>query len=302
MLYRIRTKLNKWRFNRACSDILDTPPVGDASGGPVLLSEVSNADVLMYLVAVKSLYRQLQSGRIVLLLDRDCPQENLRVFQEHVRPWRILWVEDQVSQACPVGGTWERILTIAGLVETDYVIQVDSDTVTSGPVPEVVAGVQGNRSFMLGTWAGQTVEPVSESAQRAQGNDSQHVQMLGERNLMRLEGAVPLLYARGQSSFAGFAKGSFSVPELEAFSRQMEHMLGASKWSEWGSESFASNFFVANNPGSTVLPYPKYGSYNPQRLTDLRSCSFLHFEGTNRFKAGEYIRRAQAGIDNMRSS
>ncbi len=301
MFFRLKTKANKWRFNRACRGILDTAPVGSQTDGPVILSEVSNSDVMMYLVAVKSLYRNLGAGRIVLLLDRDCPEENLRIFNSHVRPWKILWVEDQVSNKCPIGGTWERILTIAQFVEDDYVIQVDSDTVTSGATPEVLDCVRENSSFMIGTWNEQEIEPVHESAKRASGSTSQHVQMLGERHLTELENAETLKYARGQSSFAGFAKGSFSVTRLEQFSQRMQALLGEKKWSEWGSESFASNFFVANSTKSTVLPYPKYGTYYPEQNSDLRQSTFLHFEGTNRFKHGEYIARARAVIDRLRS-
>jgi hypothetical protein len=301
MLYRLKTKLRKSRFNRACRRILDTPAIGESSDGPVMLSEVSNFDVIMYLVAVKSLYAAIGKARIVLLLDRDCPQENLRIFEEHVRPWKILHVEDQVSDHCPRGGTWERLLTIAQLVTSDYVIQVDSDTVTNGPVPEVVNCVGTDCSFMIGTWEGQEIEPVAASAERVKDSHSQHVQILGERRLTALDDASRLRYARGQSSFAGFARGSFSLPMLEAFSERMRGLLGEEKWSQWGSESFASNFCVANADKSRVLPWPKYASYNPERDVDFSKSAFLHFEGTNRFKGGAYLESGKGVIDRLSS-
>jgi len=290
MFYRAKTKLRKHYFNYACRKILDTPPIGAKTGGPVILSEVSNSDVIMYLVAAKSLYRSLGQGRIVLLLDRDCPEKNLGIFEEHVRPWKIIRVEDQVSDRCPRGGTWERILTIAQLVESDYVIQVDSDTVTKGPVPDVVGCVRTGCSFMIGTWKRQEIEPVTVSAERVKNSLSHHVQILGEQRLTDLDGAEFLRYARGQSSFAGFARGSFSLERLEAFSERMEALLGKEKWAQWGSESFASNFWVANADKAVVLPWPKYASYNPERGMDFDASSFLHFEGTNRFKHGVYVK------------
>jgi hypothetical protein len=278
---------------------MDTPPVGSQSEGPIILSEVSNHDVTMYLVAVKSLCAQLGDARIALLLDRDCPQSNLDIFEKHVRPWKILHVEDQVSPACPLGGTWERILTIAQLVEHDFVIQLDSDTVTNGPVPEVVSCIESGTSFMIGTWQGQEIEPIGPSVERAKSSSSQHVQMLGEQNLDKLTNADTLRYARGQSSFAGFAKNSFSVAELESFSQQMAKILGKEKWSEWGSESFASNFCVSNAKNSTVLPWPEYASFNPDRGISFEDSSFIHFEGTNRFKYGAYENRGLAVISRL---
>lgn len=300
MLYRLKTKLRKRYFNHACRDILDTPAVGSNAGGPVILSEVSNYDVTMYLAAVKSLYSRLGQGRVVLILDRDCPAKNLRIFEEHVRPWKIFYVEDQVSDRCPRGGTWERILTIAQLVESDYVIQVDSDTVTNGPLPEVADCVATGSSFMIGTWKGQEIEAVAASAERVKDSASRHVQILGEQRLTELEDAETLRYARGQSSFAGFAKGSFSVSRLEAFSQRMGELLGSDKWAEWGSESFASNFCVANAPKAVVLPWPKYASYNPARNVDFDGSAFLHFEGTNRFKNGAYVRCGKKVIGELR--
>lgn len=299
MFYRLKTKLRKRRFNAACRAILDTAPIGSPEGGPVILSEVSNHDLVMYLVAVKSLYAQLGQARIVLLLDRDCPEENLRLFQEHVRPWKILHVEDQVSDKCPLGGTWERILCIAKLVETDYVIQVDSDTVTRGPIPEVKECVETGTGFMIGTWQGQEIEPVSASVERAMASQGQHVQILGEQRLGDLDGAEGLRYARGQSSFAGFPQGAFSQSRLESFSEQMGAMLGKEKWSEWGSESFASNYCVSNAERSIVLPWPKYASYNPTRDAGFGESAFLHFEGTHRFHQGTYVAWGRRVIDEL---
>jgi hypothetical protein len=81
----------------------------------------------------------------------------------------------------------------------------------------------------------------------------------------------------------------------------MQALLGKEKWAEWGSESFASNFFVANAGGAMVLPWPKYASYNPTRDADFGESVFLHFEGTNRFKNGEYVKCSRRLIDDLLS-
>ena len=184
-------------------------------------------------------------------------------------------------------------MTIARLVEDDYVMQLDADTVTVDTIPEVVECINSGISFMIGTWRGQDVESAAHAAERVKDNPSQHVQMLGEKVLDKLNGADSLRYARGQSSFTGFARNSFSVSKLEEFSENMQQLLGKEKWEEWGSESFASNFFIANSPKTRVLPWPKYSSFNPTRKDARGESSFVHFEGTNRFKDNAYVDTAR---------
>jgi hypothetical protein len=300
MFYRLKTRIKKGYFASRCKGILDVPPVGAASGGPVILSQLVSVDLVMYLVAVKSLYTRLGRARIVVLLDKDWSDNSLELLNKHVRPWRVLYVKDRVSGKCPQGGTWERLLTIADLVETDYVIQLDADTVTLGPVPEVAEHIASGTSFMIGTWKDQQIEGAVVSARRVSDNDSRHVQVLAERHLKDLDDAGGLRYARGQSSFAGFAKGSFSVERLEALSERMGELLGKAKWAEWGSESFASNFCVANAERAAVLPWPRYASYNPERVVDPAGSAFLHFEGTNRFRNGSYTRSGRKIIGELR--
>ena len=122
---------------------------------------------------------------------------------------------------------------------------------------------------------------------------------MAERGFDRLANRAELRYARGQSSFAGFAAGSISHESLERFSVEMEGIVGHAKWREWGSESVASNFMIANSPKAMMLPYPKFSTYHPGRANYEQS-ALLHFEGTNRFKNGLYIEKARRMIGILR--
>ena len=186
-------------------------------------------------------------------------------------------------------------------VKDRYVIQLDSDTVTVDEIREVEEHVRSNTSFMIGTWRNQELEPIQKACERVRNVQGTHVQMMAEKNFDRLPGYETLKYARGQSSFAGFAKGSCSMQTLEQFSEQMETLVGHSKWREWGSESVSSNFLVANSPAGSILPFPKYATYKPPKAGYQQS-SLIHFEGTNRFKDGYYIERARFMIDRIRGS
>jgi len=299
MLFRLRNTLRKRWFDFHCRKILSTPPIEPAGDDLVILSEVGNRDLIMYLVAVKSFYSYLRRGRIVLLLDDDCPTEQVDLLRHHLNPLEIRCVQKIRSKRCPVGGTWERLLSIAEKVSGNYVIQLDSDTVTTGPVPEIAAAVGANCSFMLSEWENQSIQPIEEAVAAARRSASEHVQMLAEQNFDKLGEFPQLKYARGQSSFAGFAKGSFSVERLEGFSMEMQRLLGEAKWRQWGSESLASNFMVANSPLATMLPYPKYASYYPERDVDFAASAFVHFEGTHRLKKGLYVKKSKQVIDRL---
>lgn len=299
MFYRLKTQTRKRYFSLRCKGILDTPPIGSIGGGPVVLTQLISVDLSMYLVAVKFLYRHLGEARIVILLDKEWPRRSLDLLKKHVNPWKILYVKDQFSGKCPKGGTWERLLTIADLVGDNYVIQLDADTVTLQSVPEITECVEAGASFMIGTWKGQQPELSAVSAERVRNNKSKHVQILAEQRLDDLNLIENSRYARGQSSFAGFAPGSFSRSQIESLSERMGELLGREKWSEWGSESFASNFCVANSKNAVVLPWPKYTSYHPMADFDMDGFAFLHFEGTHRFKNGTYVKCARRVIGDL---
>jgi len=300
MFYRIKDKVKKTWFNRCCGDVLRSPPICSPrdSDDVTILSAVGNRDLLMYLVAIKSFYYFFKRGRTLLLVPDNCPQENLALLEHHVNPLRILRDSEVDVGKCPRGGTWERLVAIAHEARDRYVIQLDSDTVTFDKIPEVESCVDANTSFMVGTWHEQGLESLQEASKRVRNANGTHVQMLAEKNFDRLPGAESLKYARGQSSFAGFRKGSNAFQELERFSEQMEQLLGYSKWREWGSESVSSNFLVANSPSASVLPHPKYATYWPPATKYERS-SLIHFEGTNRFREGFYIRKARVMIDKL---
>jgi len=303
MFYRARDKVKKAWFRAWCRGVLRTPPISPdgSSDDVIILSAIGNRDLLMYLVAIKSFYHFFNRGRVVLLVQDDCPASNLDVLKHHVNPLRILRDSDVELGRCPRGGTWERLMAIVNEVNDRYVIQLDSDTVTVDEIGEVSECVSANRSFMIGTWRRQELEPVRQSCERVKDAKSTHVQMMAEKNFDRLPGYASLKYARGQSSFAGFGKGSCTVRALEEFSQQMEKIVGYSKWREWGSESVASNFLVANAPAASILPHPKYSTYAPPRSNCDRS-SLIHFEGTNRFKHGLYIEKARIMIDKINGS
>ena len=306
MLTGLLGRINRAWFDIQCHGIFSTPPLKIIKDNVAIVSMICHKDLTMYLIAVKSLYNYLKQAEIFILNDGTLTKSDINVLGHHLSHPQIIDVKDINVGKCPKGGTWERLLFIADKAKDYYMVQIDADTLTIGGIPEVISCIRDNRSFMIGTWKNQEIEPMESTCEdiKTETNKSTHVQVIAEKSFYRLKDYKTLKYARGSSAFAGFAKGSFSREAVERFSLEMEELLGASKWSEWGSEQLTSNFIISNSSSSSVLPFPKYAAYSSSSGNSYDNSSFLHFIGTDRigtdrFKNGFYKEKAKGMIGKL---
>ena len=250
MSYRLKRMWSYWRFNHAVRGILETPPM------PVvrperctIVSMVSQSDVMMYLVSMKAFYRRVGGGRIIAILARDTPRHQQDRLRHHFPGIELPVLEEIEVHGCQRGGTWERLVHILDRTDRgEYVVQVDCDVMpVTEEIPEIVACIEARRAFTMADHG--TIAPVGEAAEFARGLQGDHIGIVTERLLDRLPGAAGLFYVRGSSGFAGFAPGGFGRRRIEEFHAEMEKLVGAQRWREWGTEQCASNFAVANTPG-----------------------------------------------------
>ncbi len=287
---------------RHCRALLDLPPIVPQQDGLILFSMIGTAVVLPYLLAVKSLHHQIKRGRIMLLDDGTLTAQDKALLAAQLGNPLILPIASVDTGDCPKGGCWERLFSILALREQDYVVQLDSDTVTLGPVPEVVAAIEANKSFTL---AGGEDEaplgflPLSDFVKACypDGEGEGHIQTLFESRITQLSSAASRKYARGCAGFAGFARGGGGRQAAIDFSREATAITGT-RWSEWGSEQIASNYLIANEAGSTMLPYDRYFNYwNAPWGRDMR---FVHFVGAWRHENSSYVEATRQAIALLR--
>lgn len=299
--YRLNWLWKERAHRRAARAILDTPPIVPADDGLILFSMIGTAVLLPYLVAVKSFHAALRRGRVAILDDGTLTAADRETLAFHLGNPRIVSIHDVDTGPCPRGGTWERLLTILDLRADDYVIQLDSDTVTLGEVPEVAAAIAANRSFTLRGDPDSELLSFAELASRTDDdaflyNPDAHVQGAIECGLDRV--SLPMLadprYVRGCSGFAGFARGGDGRTLAEAFSREAERLLGADRWARWGSEQVTSNMVIANEPDALLLPYDRYLNFWDQGIG--ADACFVHFIGSCRFSGRTYIDTTRAAI------
>lgn len=288
MLFSLKDKMRRARFAKGVGAVLHSPPLGlDGVLGLHVLSQLQHKDVLMYLAAIKSFARQVPVEQVHVLDDGSLSPEDRAILAHHVPGIQIRSILEFRDGALPAGGTWERLSAIARLSEDVYVVQLDADTLTTAPVPEVVEAIAGGRSWTIGTWDGQTIESALERSRQArtilQGGVT-HVQVQAESAFKNLAEAPGLNYVRGCSGFAGFAPGAGKLDLMRNLSSQLEGLLGP-VWREWGSEQVMSNLVVANQPRAMVLPHPAYCDCNRIRPGETR---FIHFIGACRFTSDQY--------------
>ena len=294
----VKRRIDTWSHNRLCKAILKTPPITPKDDGLVLFSMMGTAVLLPYLVAVKSLHHQLQRGRIMILDDGTLTSADKAVLAHHCGNPTVVSINDVETAPCPKDGCWERLLSILALRATDYVIQLDSDAVTIGPVPAVVAAIDRNRSFSLSGGATEAplgFLPVPDFAKmfRPNGPEDGHVQDVIESRLAGLADAVQRRYARACAGFAGFSRGGPGVDAAQDFSLIGEGLAGR-RWVEWGTEQITSNYVIANEPGSTLLRYDHYMNYWAEPWGE--DTRFVHFVGSHRFDNGAYAAATRQAI------
>lgn len=291
-MFKLKDRLYRLRFARACQRIYATPPLTPQTDQPVaVLTQLQHKDVLLFLIATKSFARQVPLREVFILNDGSLTRQDQALLKHHLPHARLLSIAAFSHPSCPRGGAWERLLAIAQFSQGFYLIQLDSDTLTRASLPEVCQAIETGTAFVLGTYDRQEIEPMRLVSERVRSKHpnapSHHVQLAAEAAFAELEAVDQLQYVRGCSGFCGFPPGTVKLEFILEFSQAMARLLGP-KWQQWGSEQVMSNVVVANAPRACVLPHPDYS--NCDKMTE--TTRFVHFIGSCRFQGGRYAREA----------
>lgn len=298
VLEAIGRKAGGWAHERAAQGILDTPAIFPQDDGLILFSMIGTAVLLPYLVAVKSLHHHLPRGKVVLLDDGTLTAQDRAILSRHCGNPQIIDKQKVDTTPCPRNNCWERLVSILDLRQDHYVIQLDSDTVTTGPVPEVADAVAANRSFTLAGGVDEAQYGFRSAAElsrifHADGPTTDHVQAQAEAAMASLPDGETNRYIRGCAGFAGFARSDDGRATVARFSKAMDQRLGDT-WRQWGSEQVASNWVIANDPDPLQLPYDRYINHWDEAMP--ADPAFVHYIGTYRYRWGNYARSTKAAI------
>lgn len=294
-------RLSQLRFDWQCRGVLETPPVRLADAPVGVVSMVRTEHLRMYLLAIKSFARHVAVGHVVVMDDGSLTPEDQALIRRHVPGAEIVFLPGIETAPCPRGGCWERLLFILDRTADRYVVQLDSDVLSLGPLPAIAESIAANRAFTLSSGDGFSVVSFEDATARVAADDPGALQTACEHALASLgadEGLIGRRYVRGSAGFAGFPHGGATRAAAEAFSVAMERRLGA-RWQGWGTEQVASNHIVASLPDGQLLPWPDYACYYPH--IGPGEARLLHFIGSWRFSRGAYARAGQRVIAELRA-
>jgi hypothetical protein len=277
-------------------------PIVDA--GWRIISLVRTSDVQMYMLALKSFYSQLGAGRVTLVMDEQFPRKIVNLLLEHFPGIEFYKREDVDTGVCQRGGTWERLVYLIDRSRKEFVIQLDSDTLTVGDITEIKDCIERNSSFCLNGHTGSVqnraklddIIPMSQAAEAAKSSTSDYIGVAFERRMAEFQGSDGFYYVRGSSALAGFACGAIKKDLIDHFHREGSRIMEG-RWTEWGTEQSASNFAVANSKNAIVLPYPKYENFDPSAIHP--KAAFFHFFGTRRYVGDVYAKQARIVINRL---
>lgn len=299
LLEHLNWRVKQRRHLARARAVLATPPLVPRDDGVVLFSMVGGAVVLPYLVAAKSFARALGRGRVVVMDDGTLSGVDRALLVEHLAA-EIVPIAGIDTGFAPRGGTWERLLAILDRRADDYVIQLDSDTLTLGEPVEVRAAIDANRSFSLRGEAGaELMEVDAFAASLPPRRAPLHIQHAAERAIgdLQLPECLRPRYFRGCSGFAGFARGGRARTLALAFSQTMQEQFGAARWAEWGTEQVTSNFVIANEPDPLLLPYVRYRNFWSDGVPS--DVALVHFVGTHRYTGRTYLDATDRAIASL---
>jgi hypothetical protein len=301
MFYNLKKIAAQKSFNWQIRDIRKTPPVPviDAPWSIVSLLGKPNAEIPMYMLSMKSFYRRIGKGKIILITDDETLTKHRQQLEHHFPGIRFEMLDEIDPGSCQRGGTWERLVYLIRRSQEEYVIQLDSDTLVTGDnIHEVTECVRRNISFTYADnhWPIKTMAAIAEEAKAETSN---YIGDVLERRFTDWPDADTARYVRGSSGFSGFAKNAFSMKALEDFHEQMKRSLG-SRWREWGTEQSGSNFMIANAPGAMTLPFPDYTTFPLH--DDWKKAKFFHFIGSNRFRDNYFADQGKRIIEELRAA
>jgi len=282
---RVRKDFFRWQYHTVARQILNTRPLERGELPFMLLSMVHQRDIYSYLVAVKSFTRFLNPQRIVVVCDPSINQDDRDVLKRHLPHVELRNAHEFTHPDIPRGGTWERLFAISSFVESIYVVQLDADTLTVQPIPEVRQAIEKDIGFVLGEKEDTPIRSLAEARENALPwmEPGAHIQGICETEMVNVGLPQDARYIRGCSGFTGFPRSAEMRDTLLDFSRRMGNRLGKD-WERWGTEQVTSNYIVSNARGTKPLPFPKYGT--PDVLNG--STAFLHFIGPLRFINSKY--------------
>ena len=284
--------MQKAKFERTIKRIRHTAPINFSLDDRItVVSMVSTSTVDMYLTAVKSFLKNFGRGTVEAIDDGSLSEDDYKVLKHHVPNIQFSKANDIETFDSPSYISWKRLYRVQQLAQKSYVIQLDSDTLSIGPLVDIDHAVRNNKGFLIGSSRWAKAVNVNTLRDIVSQWKSTHVQARAEANFHKLDFFKDNThYLRGCAGFAGYPRNFATVEEIRNLSNEIYQYVG-DDWKKWGSEQTTTMCLISKCKNSQILPWPTYQNFDfPRSYENISSMNFVHFIGSNRYQRGVYER------------
>ena len=285
----------------AIVDVLETLPMAAQGASLVVFALIGTADVLPFLVAVKSLSAQLGRGRVAVLDDGTLTAQDRAILAHHCADPEIIRLGDVQHGLFPQGEAWAQLLTILDRRASEYWVQLDPASVTLGPVPEVAEAIARNRSFLC-LAGGEAGAPQPLASFRAQvypdGAVDDDAAAQTESRLDMIGGKNGWRYARAAEGAAGFSALGADRALVTAFEQAVRRSGSKADLDQDQIVKVARNFILANEKQAEILPADRYVTFDGANCRG--DAAFVHFPAKHRYKGAAYLEASRRAIETLK--
>jgi hypothetical protein len=307
MLYRLRKRLANGRFWLSARGVYRTSPTPcDPAAACTIHTMLGRADLLMYLLAIKSFLRFRPVARVHAHSDGSLTPADEDLLCEHVPGMRIVSAAEADARAKQRlnpflsewrgrDASWRRVIDTELWCETPRRMIIDSDILTMrrpDAVLDWVAGT-GSEPLLFGAHAGQAGGAIPE------GTGKRHIQTIFREKLAGVAAGAgrPAVFYQGATS--GYY-GCMREVSLEEIERVIRAGLDAGvPMAEWGGEQCLVVYLLSTSSPIKLDPR-RYVNYSPEVAGMMDEVAVAHFYGTYRFLSGTYPRLAAKVVEELR--
>lgn len=308
MFYRLRKRLNTVRFWVAARGVYDTPSTPcDPAADCTIHTMLGQADLLMYLVAIKSFLRFRPVARVAAHSDGSLRPEHEALLRKHVPGIRVISTTEANERAKKElnpflaewrarDASWRRLIDTELWCETHRRMIIDSDILTirrPDAVLEWIADKDGTRPLMFGATDSLPAGPIPE------GTGRRPIQNVFRERLAQFakEANGPAEFYQGGTSGYYGCRREISLAEIERLIRA--GLAAGVPMAEWGGEQCLVVYRLSTSD-PIRLNVRKYFNFAPEAMDRLNEVAVAHFYGTFRFCRGVYSRLAAEVVHDLK--
>jgi len=310
MFYRLRKRLNNFRFKLSASGIFSTPPTPcNPEAACTIHTMLGQSDLLMYLLAIKSFLRFRPRARVFAHSDGSLNSEDEILLSNHIPGIRLIGAREADERAKKAAtaylaewrgrdASWRRVIDTELWCETPRRMIIDSDILTvrsPDAVLDWIDGGGGTRPLMFGSTDAKPAGAIPA------GVGKRHIQNIFRERLAQFAqeaGGPPEFYQGGTSGYYGCTR-ELSLAEIERLIRA--GVAAGVPMAEWGGEQCLV-VYVLSTSDPIRLDVRKYFNFSHEAMDRLNEVAVAHFYGTFRFYRGVYHRLAANAVRELKHS